>query len=1379
MKEVFDEELVQDEKKGIRVDNYYVTDIPERDEKGRAERARTIYAGLKTIEEKLNFIVDYGTYIRSTIDTEDFSKTEQNEQQRLLSDFITNYVDNGNFNQIRQVSEALGKLSSQVKETLLEDQKNVIATLDKDDEKRIIKAHWVSRSNEKNVGFHSSVIEVITTVSAEITSTDSATDTVFKGLNISPDDKMTDYFRKLGVDTPEMMQKTLEENGAKEHADMTVYEFYAMKHMQNFPGSPKPTKDAVMSSVKEKAVPLRCGIWRIKADQKNIKNKKYSDEEMKLYEYSSLKFNESIPTSGIKDWIKSTGQKMADDLGKNAKKEIADQFRDKYILPYEAKLSGFEIVEDSVKFNGEFTKDDIQLNIIGIMMPLADLFGDRAETARTKTVELAAEMQKLSTKTTKGPVREADLYEFGTKLKKYTDFIKTENNLLPEGSYRRKVIDMTLKHIDMYVRGDFKLIENANGDRTIRPYMSTFNNFPVSQCVSKRNEQGEPTEVVNDPVRYEEFMAKHKFYEQFAEKQRYISEVQLPYIKAKQAGKIDLKAEKDYKKATYDHLLKEKEYFREINQIKYDEVKDFHPFSGRKDALTMDWAGVRYGKKREKAINREIEALEHGWSPDDLPLIHSVDGFMKTIEDARKRNDISKAKYDQFKRMHDTFVSSYIDEKIDRRRLIAGVRPLYQEYKRLEPNDLKHFAANYDKQKNVEVSITQLNPEEVLRNNLIHALSEAYAGFSQQHSFSLRKHQDSDEMDELKRKTLEALNALSNNRDKSINDIVVRYDDPDVLGGDPVKVTVVDVLNEISRSAKNYRDAKIEEFKNENKEKVADEIEKQADKSWAETINKYVSPADQQRIKTEFENNNPDNPDQNTATYRANRKDMLRTNMLKVITDKKIRDKVIRDTKIRVSGMEKQKQEKYVEKLHQWRPGSKMGQVRYESADKLMGIVDHAVNEMNVMKSIKSHEHDVIREIREAGYDVISSKELEYHARYPYEKGVNQILNYYGTKPAFIPEHCAMPGERKKMFSKELFLEKCKPVDVKGISSEDFALVAFSVAMDCNNITPEEYKKHNMYHDDFISHKDMVYSNRTMYTLDMGMEDPRAGMANNFFGYTVVPFKEKAKEAIEAYQNGDKTKLVNIMATGIKEISEEASHTHAMSYPNGGNFSYLAGLLSKTMEFVKKDKELFNSVANKIGREGMESVNDTLRLKGFMDEAYDAKQKLETAVRDHKPLSEEEKKSCVNAIVRETLITKFHNNTRVKQVDDSPVHKQATEEMQQNYMNIATNGLSFDEIQTKLDITDYNLRRPLPQITTRLRTRDGMERLNNTVSKYASKIKSSVSEKTLLKSLDKLEKAIDQKYEKDRKAELKRQADAQRQAEANQKKTGTKKVVNP
>ncbi|MBR1507442.1 MAG: hypothetical protein IJ619_05525 [Eubacterium sp.] len=1379
MKEVLeDEELLQEEKTSVQYGDYYVPNMSDGDEKERIERAKAIYAGLNTMEEKLRFLVDYGTYIRSTRDTENFSQLEENASQELEDSFLETYIVNGSSNQIRQVSEALGKLSSEVKLDILKDEKDVIKTLDEGDENGIKKAHWVARNNEKNNSFHSSVSEVMSNVGRELMSNDKAIDTVFKGLNISADDTMTDYVIKLGNDTPQMVQASLEEKGAKDHANMTVYEFYSMKYLEKNPGQAKPTKESVLNYIKEGAVSEKHRAWRYHADQKNIQNKMLSDEDKKLYEYSSRHFNEAAPQGGISDWIDSTGRKMADDLEKNAKKEIADKFRDKYIIPYVAKKDGFELVDDPVRFNGKFTKNEINDNIIGTFMPLANLFGDRANAVREKTVELTEGLQQIVTAGNKAPINDIDIVDFGSKLRKFTDFIKAEKNQLPEGSYRRKTIDMYLKHVDMFTNGDYKLLESVSGDRTIYDFnKGTFNNFPQPRMVSKRDEQGRPVEIVNDPEKYEEFMAKHKFYEQYAEKQKYISEVQIPYIKAKQAGKADLKAEKDYKKATYDHLLKEKEYFNQINAVQYNDVKDFEPFAKRKDALAMDWAGNRFGKLTEKKNNREISALEHGWAPEDLPMIHSIDGFMNTIKSAKDQNQINERKYAQFKRMYDTFVSSYIDEKIDRRRLIAGVRPLYQEYKRLKPNDDKHYAENYDKQRDKEVSITQVNPDDALRNETIHILTEAYADLSVDHSISLKKHRDSDEMEALKEKTLEALRAISNNRDKKLLDIVVRTDEPDKLGGEPKRITVEDVLNEVKQKAVDYRDAKIEEYKEEYTAKVEAEKNKEADKIWQEAINKYVTPAEQRRIKEEFDEEHPIDPENISASGLKRRKTDIRRAMLDSVMDKKAREKVERDISFAVYRSDNAKNSELQEKLKRWRPSSKMGKTRYEASEEMVKKLDNVLSNLAVMSTIKREVQESIQDIKEAGRNVVSSKELEYHAKYPYEKGVAQILNYYGTNPAFIPEHCDSKDKRK-MYNKKEFLEGVKPVDIKGISSDDFALVAFSVAMDGNNITPEEFKKHNNYHDNYISHKDMTQCNRTMYTFDMAMLDPRACMVTNFFGYTVIPFKEKAKEAIEAYKNGDNTKISDIMATGLKQINSDASHNMSMSYPNVGDFSYMVGMLSKTMEFVKKDKALYSAVKSKIGIDGMNSIKDTLRLKKYMDEAYDAKQKLEQAARDHKPLSEEEKKRCVNSIVRETLITKLHNKIRVEQIDDSPIHAQALAEMQQNYANMATNGLTTDEMQNKLDVVDYNLRKPIPQITTRLRTPEGRQRLDDTVSKYASKIKTNLSEKDLLKSLNKLENAIDEKFTKERNAELKRRADAQKQAEANKKKEASKKVVN-
>ena len=552
-------------------------------------------------------------------------------------------------------------------------------------------------------------------------------------------------------------------------------------------------------------------------------------------------------------------------------------------------------------------------------------------------------------------------------------------------------------------------------------------------------------------------------------------------------------------------------------------------------------------------------------------------------------------------------------------------------------------------------------------------------GLNVQHRGSLIKHKDSPEMEELKNKTKETIELLKSSRDKSI------------FESDRFK----DLCFDISKLADNYVNEKKKDFEEENKRKLEETIRKKEARMKADALAKG----------TKLDSS---------------------------------------DYKKEVEKMKKAETEKAEKQLNDWRPSTKMGKTRYEAALSMTKkIEDFARNIRNTVYNRKKLSEDGnydkdLKEMKDAGFTIVHSSDLEYMGKRPYDAGVSQILNYYGKEPAFIPEHC---GKSNKMYKKEEFKNYLKPVEVEGISSEDFALVSYAVINDPKNIDPEAAKKSwKIKEGNYI---DQIYKSRTMFTLDMAMSEPRANMARDFMSFTLVPAKEKAKEAIESYNAGDKSKLIDIIANGVKEINGECIMTDRISdEPPEINFAVGTTMMSKMLDFAKKDPELYKGVKEKISPEVMASIEDNLRLKGFIDESIDAKEKLNKSVKDKKPLSAEEKKDCINKIVRQEFVSYVHSKER-DNVNNEPELMEYRAKIPNLLMNVyrGVQGPSENDIHAG----EYKIMRkytkPVPQINSRLRTEDGMQKLNDTVSTLTAGVDIELSEAQILKSI----KGIDRK----------------------------------
>ncbi|MBR6221856.1 MAG: hypothetical protein IKQ71_00310 [Lachnospiraceae bacterium] len=1295
--------------------HYFPKGFSELDAKERVKRVKGIYESLNTQEDRLRFLFEYGCYRVAARELDKWTNEEELITSDIQSDFINNKFIKGDSNTVYETYRTLAAINMETKLKMLEDVKEYRRDIPEDDPNRLKKAYWLARQKDRN-SIIISAIDTLTTIIGQGVD-DNVDNTVWNNFYLKKGTTMRDFAEMLGLEG-EGYNDFLEDQGAVGMEDAKVYDFYKQKYINENPDGPAPTQARVIANIKSLVGVMLPRKWRMDEEDRVRDKARLLDWEIDILDHIGVNNAGEPSKSGIKDWIEAEGKKKAEEANRNVFQTIVDEFNENRIFPYRAKTEGFEIVDKPVIFNCTCSKYDIATFISSCVPGIAEIFGEHTEEVEEKNREFKEKINALRSKDYYAPLDSVETLAAGGYVRELTDYIKKLRDEMPKDTYRRRTVDMFLRQVDMFANGDFEFLEKAAGDKTITDYSAgTFMSYPVPMVVDKRNpETGSPDTYKCDFDKYEEIMSKHRFLEQMEDKQKFVSEVHIPFLKAKAELKADLKVQKDFKKATYEYLKKQQKNFEELCSIKEEgEILTIQPFAGHPSAISVDWGGQRYGSTRKKRIDSQIKALEHGWSPEDMPLIETVEIIMHEIEMEKNDGNVRPEEYERIKAIHDQFKEGFIDENSDRKKLIDSLNPIYKAYKKLGRQGSEKYLTAFDKLKNNSPMVVHLDPDERMRVDIIHLLEESYEELSAQHTGSLKKHRDTDEMRLLKEKVQTTIEALKTQRNVNI------AENQQFSG----------LLEEISNLAKTYAGEKIKSYKQKEEAKFNEtRAAKEAD------------------IRAKV----------NATDLNANQKNR----------------KINEDITI----MDRAEREKLAKKLKDWTPSTTMGKRRYASAKSLADRALSYSKELKNLKIARERGTAVIEEVKNAGYQIKHDTEFEYFARFPYERGVDQIINYYGINPAFVPEHCRMPGDQAKMYTKENFLENVKPIDIKGISNEDFAVVAFSSVMDHEKIDVASYKKLHDYHEDFISHRDMVCCNRTMYTLDMAMKTPRANMVEKFFSFTVNSARNDAKDAIEAYQKGDMKKLTDIMVKGIKEITADALHNDTMTFPESGNFNYLAGMLKKTMDFVTRDQKLYSAVYQKLGKDAFDEVNDVLRLKGFVDEAYAAKATLEQAVRDKHHLSEEVKKNCVKAIVREHFITTFHNKVRIENVEDSPVNKQMEAETEKEYREIGKTGHTPDEIQNKMDCVKYSLRQPIPQITTRLRTDKGMKKLDDTVAKYTSKIKVNVFEKDLLKSLDDYKKAMEDNYKKERAKELqRREVESRKQAERLAKQNGGRAKV--
>lgn len=1291
--------------KAVKIGEYYFPNgFPQLNAKQKADRMEEMYLATKTPEERVNFLFDLSVYIYALkYERKDqLSKEEWERFKAINNDFSDEYlVKECDYNMLKQVNHAIGRRRAEFANKINKEIEEEVKRFPEDDPHRKRKAEYAVRT--RGINFYENYVykDMLGIITLGTEDEKRNVPLINNTLGITKKTTMKEFLEKIGVaDENEKISAT---NGEPYTDDMKAKDFYLARLKKDYF---KSTEKDGIDEMRRYAATLNFSLIKKHAKVDYFKEQGYNEEQATKLADESRNLDGEPKTGNITEWVHQVGEPEGTASMPAAVDTIIDSFNTKYLIPYEInKNVAYVDLEAPVFFNGTFVKEDVQGFTVSSLAAMADIFGEHAPEIDKLCLDALQKLSELPPANPKNTMDADSLLTYGEALKKVVVAVEKYTKEMPEDSMRRRASELWLKNLKMFTNGDHEFVKKVGVDGNFEHCSQmTFVNFPSAKVVKERNAQNKPVSYEINLNKYEEFMRKHKFIDQLEDVQKYVSEIQLPFIKAKAQGKISLKDEKDYKKFTYDHLKRQKAFFEEINSIQYEgDAWDFAPFTGRKEALTMDWAGVRYGKARLDKINRDIKALELGWSPEDLPLLETVHEMMKNLEVSKVQNQLRPDKYDQLKARYEEILNAHIDNKADRKNLIKKIKPIYEAHKKTSPNDGSGYRANFDKLKDNEVSICIVDPDERDRVEMINLLTECYEGLSAQHSVRLTSHTDTDEMRVLKEKTLEVINELKNNRDKAfiLNDGGEAHDHKKLF-------------EDVAALAKAYNAAKIREYKDEMTEK-------------------------------------------NEATKTAKEADMRVKLAAKGLNE--------RDIAFAVSNMKRDENEKLSAKLTSWTPGTGMGKKRYEAAANLATYCENMAKKIGSIRTNRERGADVCRQEMEAGRIVTSNEEYYYYAMQPYDRGVDQILNYYGTNPQFIIEHCKLPGDNDaKMYTKEEFDRMLPPVDIKGVSSNDFAVVAFSVAYDPHAINEDRYRAKHPFHENYITYEDWYASSRTMFTLDMAMPKPRGNMARDFLEYTVVPAKDKAKEAFEAYKGGDNTKLVDILSKGIKEMNKEILAISKISYPDDGNFAYSVGMLKKTIDFAKKDKNLYRAIEQKLGKDTMDFVDDNLRLKNYMDLAYQAELKLNIAARDKKPLSEDERKACINSIVRQHFITATYNKLREENLEDNPQTKLIEREGENDLANLMNNGLDASEVATKIDVRKNVLRTPLVQFTSRLRTKDGVNKLNEQVGKLSSKLKANVSEKEIIKNLAKFRKELENKHATDRKKELDRRKVAERKA---------------
>ena len=299
---------------------------------------------------------------------------------------------------------------------------------------------------------------------------------------------------------------------------------------------------------------------------------------------------------------------------------------------------------------------------------------------------------------------------------------------------------------------------------------------------------------------------------------------------------------------------------------------------------------------------------------------------------------------------------------------------------------------------------------------------------------------------------------------------------------------------------------------------------------------------------------------------------------------------------------------------------------------------------------------------------------------------VLRIEEVYGAKPVFHPEFA---NEKNKGYDQENFDKHLPEVDTKPfvlggapVSNEEFAslasLAVYDPAISCHaaagtgfiRIEPNEnlsvhFHSHRV--NNFGNGGNMEIDGKSVRTVDI-----RAG---KLIAAEVGPARAKVSNALEAYRNGDKAPLAQIIAYGIKCQTELARHQAATrkSDPrftadeaspvrhtiNSDNY-VSEEMMKGTLALLERDKDLEQAVRTAgLTVEQQDKAVGMQRSHQVYLAGEAALEKLLEAARGGEQLSDFEKEQCALAVQRRNVLVQSlqdhmiagENDKRIKEID--------------------------------------------------------------------------------------------------------------------------------
>lgn len=304
------------------------------------------------------------------------------------------------------------------------------------------------------------------------------------------------------------------------------------------------------------------------------------------------------------------------------------------------------------------------------------------------------------------------------------------------------------------------------------------------------------------------------------------------------------------------------------------------------------------------------------------------------------------------------------------------------------------------------------------------------------------------------------------------------------------------------------------------------------------------------------------------------------------------------------------------------------------------------------------------------------------------QKRINAIEDYYGPKPVMRTALVDMQKGKGGNFAYKVEqFNQLKTYNIEGmkVGEQQIDGKQFAALSTLATITPEIGGSVRL--KDGVSPLENALEKSTMFVADLGMiqlpggiHQPRAS-AGGYFDI-IQKGREKAFQAIEAYQNGDKDKMAELLADGINQQMGMNAHkplTEKATLSQDGITTYGAQLL-------EQDPALKTLAMEKYGLKP-ENLAAAKSMEKMMELA-DANERAEKMLNSGEHLNVEENRKCVDARLRYEFVNNSIVGYELARVKD-PEYKKGIDELDKKYEQYMRDGEAeiYNEIYKKYNLS--------------------------------------------------------------------------------------------